>query len=292
MKDLVIQGPTLSDEALDTFKVVCMPERITIAGRSARCTTVHDDLETRKAVRGLGDYWQLDCAFVDPEWKLADFRLLALDMDSTLITIESLDEVAVYAGKGDEVSAITEAAMRGEIADYKESLRRRVAMLAGVDAALLQRVYDEKLALSEGAERLVAECRAAGLRTLLVTGGFTFFTERMKQRLGFDSTRSNELGLADGRLTGSVTGPNGGEIVDAEGKAQAVRDQCAELACATDRAIVIGDGANDLGMMALAGISVAWRAKPVVRDKATFALSHASLDGVLAWFADAPMPSR
>jgi phosphoserine phosphatase len=292
MKDLVIQGPTLSDEALDTFKVVCMPERITNAGRSARCTTVHDDLETRKAVRGLGDYWKLDCAFVDPEWKLADFRLLALDMDSTLITIESLDEVAVYAGKGDEVSAITEAAMRGEIADYKESLRRRVAMLAGVDAALLQRVYDEKLALSEGAERLVAECRAAGLRTLLVTGGFTFFTERMKQRLGFDSTRSNELGLADGRLTGSVTGPNGGEIVDAEGKAQAVRDQCAELACATDRAIVIGDGANDLGMMALAGISVAWRAKPVVRDKATFALSHASLDGVLAWFADAPMPSR
>jgi phosphoserine phosphatase len=292
MKDLVIQGPSLSPEALDTFKVVCSPERITVNARSARCTGVADDLETRKAVRGLGEYWKLDCAFVDPAWKLADFRLLVLDMDSTLITIESLDEVAAYAGKGEEVAAITEAAMRGEIADYQESLRRRVAMLAGVDAALLQRVYDEKLALNEGADRLVTDCRAAGLRTLLVTGGFTFFTERMKQRLHFDATRSNELGVADGRLTGTVTGPNGGEIIDAEGKAQAVRDECAQLACPTDRAIVIGDGANDLKMMALAGISVAYRAKPVVRDKATFALSHAPLDGVLAWFADAPQPSR
>jgi phosphoserine phosphatase len=292
MKDLVIQGPAVSAEALDTFKVVCAPERITVNARSARCLRVADDLETRRAVRGLGDYWKLDCAFVDPAWKLADYRLLALDMDSTLITIESLDEVAAYAGKGDEVAAITEAAMRGEIADYKESLQRRVAMLAGVDAALLQRVYEEKLALSEGAERLVADCRAAGLRTLLVTGGFTFFTDRMKQRLGFDATRSNELEIADGRLTGKVTGPQGGDIIDAEGKAQAVRDQCAELTCATDRAIVIGDGANDLKMMALAGISVAWRAKPVVRERATFALSHAPLDGVLAWFSDTPMVSR
>jgi phosphoserine phosphatase len=180
--------------------------------------------------------------------------------------------------------------MRGEIADYRESLRRRVAMLAGVDAALLQRVYDEKLALNDGAERLVATCRAAGLHTLLVTGGFTFFTERMQRRLGFDATRSNELEIIDGRLTGTVTGPGGGDILDAESKAQAVRDQCTELACATDRAIVIGDGANDLKMMALAGISVAWRAKPVVREKATFALSHAPLDGVLAWFGDAASP--
>jgi len=287
MKDLVIQGPSLSAEALDTFKVVCTPERITVTGESARCVSVADDLETRKAVRGLGDYWKIDCAFVDPTWKLTDFRLLALDMDSTLITIESLDEVAAYAGKGDEVAAITEAAMRGEIADYRESLRRRVEMLAGIDAALLQRVYDEKLALSDGAERLVARCRAAGLRTLLVTGGFAFFAERLRHRLGFDATRSNELGAANGRLTGSVTGPNGGEIIDAEGKADAVREQCAELACPTDRAIVIGDGANDLQMMALAGISVAWRAKPVAREKATFVLCHAPLDGVLSWFADA-----
>jgi phosphoserine phosphatase len=290
MKDLVVQGPALSSEALDTFKVVCMPERIRVAGHSARCVAVSDDLEVRRAVRGLGEYWKLDCAFVDPAWHLADFRVLALDMDSTLITIESLDEVAAYAGRGEEVAAITEAAMRGEIADYTESLRRRVAMLAGVDAALLQRVHDEKLALNDGAERLVSTCRGAGLKTLLVTGGFTFFTDRMRQRLGFDATRSNELEIIDGRLTGKVTGPGGGEIVDADGKAQAVRDLCADLKCPTERAIVIGDGANDLKMMALAGISVAWRAKPVVREKTTFALSHAPLDGVLAWFTDAAPP--
>jgi phosphoserine phosphatase len=286
MKDLVVQGPALSSEVLDTFKVVCMPERIKVVGLAARCVAVHDDLETRKAVRGLSEYWQLDWAFVEPRWRLADFRLLALDMDSTLINIESLDEVAVYAGKGEEVAAITEAAMRGEIGDYKESLRRRVGMLAGVDAALLARVYEEKLALNDGAERLVAACRKAGLRTLLVTGGFTYFTERLQPRLGFDATRSNELEVVDGRLSGRVTGPAGGEIIDAEGKAQAVRDQCAQLSCATDKALVFGDGANDLKMMALAGISVAYRAKPVVRDKATFALSHAALDGALNWFEE------
>ena len=286
MKDLVVQGPALSSEALDTFKVVCMPERIRVAGHSARCVAVPDDLEVRRAVRGLAEYWKLDCAFVDPAWRLADFRVLALDMDSTLITIESLDEVAALAGRGEEVAAITEAAMRGEIADYSESLRRRVAMLAGVDAVLLQRVHDEKLALNDGAEQLVSTCRAAGLKTLLVTGGFTFFTDRMRERLGFDATRSNELEIIEGRLTGKVAGAGGAAIVDAEGKAQAVRDLCAELECPTDRAIVIGDGANDLKMMALAGISVAWRAKPVVREKATFALSHAPLDGVLAWFTD------
>ena len=154
-------------------------------------------------------------------------------MDSTLINIESLDEVAAYAGKGEEVAAITEAAMRGEISDYKESLRRRVAMLAGTDAALLRRVYEEKLKLNDGAERLLATCRTAGLRTLLVTGGFTYFTERLQRGLGFDATRSNELDIVDGRLTGKVTGPGGGEIIDAEGKAQAVREQCAQLGCAT-----------------------------------------------------------
>lgn len=285
MKDLVIQGPGLSPEALDTFKVICMPERITLYKRAARCISVGDDAETRKAVQGLSDFWKLDSAFVDPTLRLADFRLLALDMDSTVVNIETLDEVATYAGQGEQVAAITEAAMRGEI-DYKESLRRRVAMLVGVDAALLARVYDEKLALNDGAQQLVSECRRQGLKTLLATGGFTFFTEKIKAKLNIDYTRSNELEIIDGRLTGKVTGPNGSEIVDSEGKAQAVREACAEIGCPTTKAIAVGDGANDVRMMQLTGISVAYRAKPVVREQATYALNYAGLDGVLNWFAN------
>jgi phosphoserine phosphatase len=288
MKDLVVQGPHVSSEALDTFKVVCRPERITAAAHSARCTGVHDDPETRKAVAGLANYWKLDAAFIDPVSSLANYRLLAIDMDSTLINIESLDEVAAYAGKGEEVASITEAAMRGEIADYQDSLRRRVAMLAGTDAGLLSRVLEEKLRLNPGARELVTACQGAGLKTLLVTGGFTFFSERLRERLGFDFARANELEVVNGRLTGRVTGPLGGEIIDADGKARALGDACAQLGCSTGRAIAIGDGANDLKMMKLAGVSVAYRAKPIVQQQATYALNYARLDGVLNWFAPAP----
>lgn len=286
MNDLILQGPALDAAALDTFKVACTPERIAVRGESARCSGVADDAETRRVVAGLADYWKLDAAFVAPDLRLSDFRLLAMDMDSTLINIESLDEVAALAGKGEEVAAITEAAMRGEIKDYAASLRKRVALLAGVDAGLLQRVLDERLRLNDGAETLVGACKRAGLQTLLVTGGFTFFTDVMRARLGFDHVRANRLGVAGGRLTGEVSGPDGGSILDAEGKAQAVRVVCQALGCETDRAIAIGDGANDLKMMAVAGLSVAYRAKPVVRAQARQALNHAPLDGVLNWFSD------
>jgi len=282
--DLVIQSADLPTDAVDAFRVACLARRVRRRLNSARLLDVQDDVDTRKAAAALSAYWKCDAAFVDPAMKLADFRLLALDMDSTLINIESLDEIAAYAGRGEEVAAITEAAMRGEIADYRESLRRRVAMLGGADEALLGRVYEERLRLNAGAEELLRACKAAGLKTLLVTGGFTFFTDRMKQRLGFDFTRSNELEVADGRLTGRVTGPGGGEIIDAEGKAQAVRDACAQIGCPTDRSIVIGDGANDLKMLRLAGLSVAYRAKPVVAQQAAQSLNFSPLDGVLAWF--------
>lgn len=287
MKDLVIQG-ALSDEALDTFKVVTMPERITIAGSVARCVAVDDSAEARKAVRALADYWKLDAAFVEPGLRFADFRVLAMDMDSTLINIECVDEIARSAGRGEEVAAITEAAMRGEIADYKESLQRRVALLAGVPASTLQSVYDDKLRLNPGAERLLAAAKESRMATLLVSGGFTFFTDRLRDRLGFDATRSNEIEISDGRLTGRLTGPAGGEIVDADGKAQALRELCAQLGCRPAAAVALGDGANDLKMMKLAGISVAYRAKPVVQQQATYALNHAGLDGVLSWFVDTP----
>ena len=285
MKDLVIQGPGLSREALDTFKVVCAPERITISGNSARCIAVADDAETHKAVHGLADFWKLDAAFVDPHLALSDFCVLAMDMDSTLINIECVDELAKLSDKGAEVAAITEAAMRGEVGDYKESLRRRVALLAGLDESALQRVYDDKLRLNPGAERLIKAVQKAGLKTLLVSGGFTFFTERLQQRLGLDHIRSNVIEIANGKLSGRVAGPDGHEIVDADGKAQALRDVCAQLGCATTKAIALGDGANDLKMLKLAGISVAYHAKPVVQRQATFALTHSGLDGVLNWFA-------
>jgi len=209
--DLVIQSADLPTAAVDAFKVACLARRVLRRLHSARLVGIQDDSDTRKAATALAAYWKCDAAFVAPDLRLADFRLLALDMDSTLINIESLDEVAACAGKGKEVAAITKAAMRGEIADYKESLRRRVAMLAGADATLLQRVYEERLRLNAGAEELIGACKAAGLKTLLVTGGFTFFAERIKPRLGFDFTRANELDVANGRLTGRVTGPGGGE---------------------------------------------------------------------------------
>lgn len=285
LKDLVVQGPRLSDQALDTFKVACAPRRIRLGPGHARCFEVPDDDETRRAVQALADYWQLDVALVDPTLRLADFRVLAMDMDSTLVNIETLDEVAALAGKGREVAAITEAAMRGELKDYAESLRRRVALLAGADAGLLQRVLDVRLRVNPGAETLVAACRRAGLATLLVSGGFSFFTDRMQERLGFDRVRANEIGQVDGRLSGEVSGPAGAAILDGEGKARALRELCAELGCGPERAIVIGDGANDLAMMAASGLSVAYRAKPTVRARATHALDHAPLDGVLHWFA-------
>jgi phosphoserine phosphatase len=284
--DLVIQSLDLPTAAVDAFKVGCVARRVQRKMNSARLADIRDDADTRRVAAALSAYWQCDAAFVPPDLKLADFRLLAIDMDSTLVTIETLDEVAAFAGKGVEVAAITEAAMRGEIADYKESLRCRVAMLAGADAALLQRVYEQKVRLNPGAEQLLAACRAAGLKTLLITGGFRFFTERLAERLGFDFTRANELEVVDGRLTGMVSGPpeNDGEIVDADGKARTLRDACATLGCSTQQAIAIGDGANDLALLKLAGLSIAYRAKPVVRQQAMQALNYAGLDGVLSWF--------
>jgi phosphoserine phosphatase len=283
--DLVIQSPDLPTAAVDAFKVACLARHVNRKLDAARLVGVQDDADTRKVAAAMGKYWKCDWALVAPDLALDHFHVLAVDMDSTLITIETLDEVAALAGKGREVAAITEAAMRGEITDYKASLRERVALLAGTDATLLERVYEDKLQISRGAERLVAACRAAGLYLLLATGGLTFFAERLRARLQLDGIRCNEVRIADGRLTGEVTGPDGGDIVDADGKAQALRDACALKGCPTSQAIAIGDGANDLKMLALAGLSVAYRAKPIVQAQTAQALNFAPLDGVLEWFA-------
>lgn len=223
----------------------------------------------------------LDLALVPAEFKLSDFRLMAMDMDSTLITIECIDEIADYCGKKAEVAAITEAAMRGEIKNFNESLTRRVALLAGLAASNLEAVYQERLRLSPGAETMLQAVQAAGLKTLLVSGGFTFFTEKLKARLGLDYTRANTLEIIDGKLTGRVLGTIVNDVV----KAETVRATCAEIGATTQQAIVMGDGSNDLAMMAIVELSVAFHAKPVVREAASQALNYAGLDGILPWFS-------
>lgn len=212
-----------------------------------------------------------------PPLPLRQFRAIAFDMDSTLINIECIDEIADAVGKKAEVAAITEAAMRGEIADFKESLVRRVALLKGVPAGALQEVYDERLRLNPGALELVAAARHAGLRTLLVSGGFTFFADRVRERLGMDEAHSNVLEIEDGRLTGRVLG----DIVDGAAKRAHLLALCARMGCPPSQAIAVGDGANDLPMMGTAGLSVAFHAKPKVREQAMVAIQSGGLDRLL-----------
>ena len=216
-----------------------------------------------------------------PPLRLADFKLIAFDMDSTLINIECIDEIADAAGRKPEVAAITEAAMRGEIADYKESLRQRVRLLAGVTWGEMQKVLDQRLQLNPGAAELVRACQAAGLKTLLVSGGFTFFTDAVRDRLRIDWTRSNVLEVAKGLLTGRMVDQPWGDICDGEEKRRMLLQTCAAMGISPAQAIAMGDGANDLPMMGAAGLSVAFHAKPAVREKAMVAINAGGLDRLL-----------
>ena len=218
---------------------------------------------------------------VQPPLELRAYKLIAFDMDSTLINIECIDEIAAMAGRKAEVAAITEAAMRGEISDFKDSLRRRLALLAGVPEQALEQVWRERLRLNPGAAELVQACQAAGLKVLLVSGGFTFFAEQVRQQLGLDFARSNQLEIADGRLTGRVLAQSWGDIVDGAMKRQTVLDCCSLIGCAPQQAIAVGDGANDLAMMAAVGLSVAYHAKPTVRAQAMVSIESGGLERLL-----------
>jgi phosphoserine phosphatase len=219
-----------------------------------------------------------------PPLRLSNFKLAAFDMDSTLINIECVDEIADAAGRKAEVAAITEAAMRGEITDYKDSLRRRVALLRGVSVQHMEQVYSQRLQLNPGAELLTQAFKAAGMTLLLVSGGFTFFTDRIRDRLGMHFARSNVLEVENGLLTGRLVDQPWGDICDGLEKKKMLMQTCAELGIEPRQAIAVGDGANDLPMMGAAGLSVAYHAKPAVRAQAMVAINQGGLDRVLELF--------
>lgn len=273
---LVIQGKDIATPDLKRIaKLACATaiEQVTPHAFRLRDAQPHQDMAA------LCETMSLDCAYVPEQRRLADFRLLVMDMDSTLITIETIDELADMQGLKPQVAAITAQAMRGEI-EYNESLRRRVTLLQGLDETAMDRVYEERLQLSPGAERLLAAAHEAGLKTLLVSGGFTRITDRLKARLKLDYTRSNTLAVSGGRFTGAVVG----DIVNADVKRDELLRVRAAIGATREQVIAIGDGANDLKFMAEAAVSIAYHAKPVVQRQATHALSHVGLEGVLPLF--------
>jgi phosphoserine phosphatase len=278
--NLVIQGEEVSTPDLKELHRIARGESIErISPDAFRITKA--DPATRDEVAAHCAQAKLDWGFVREGAKLSDFRLLAMDMDSTLISIECIDEIADFAGRKAEVAAVTAAAMRGEI-DWPESLRRRVKALAGLDEASLERVYVDRLRFNPGAEKLIGAARKSGVKTLLVSGGFTYFTDRVRDKLKIDYAYSNTLVVEGGKLAGQVTGP----LVDAQGKAAHMARLKKELGIEAQRVLAIGDGANDLPMMAEAGTSIAYHAKPVVKAKATYALDYVGLDGVLNLFPE------
>lgn len=276
---LVLQGAALPTFLLENIARATGAERV--EPRPPQSTHFHGACRTNEfeQLLPLIEAEKLDWAFVASNTKLSDFGLICFDMDSTLITIECIDELADFAGKKAEVSAVTEAAMRGEI-DYRESLRRRLALMAGLDARVLARVFGERLLLSPGARELLDACQRAGLRTAILSGGFTYFTERLRIELGFDFATSNELEISGGKLTGRVVG----DIIDANAKAQHLARLRDELGLRKEQVIAVGDGANDLLMMAEAGLSVAYHAKPATRAKADISINFGGLDSLLALF--------
>lgn len=237
--------------------------------------------EARLAMREIAANHNADLAFLASGFRPTDVKVLAMDMDSTLINIECIDELADFAGKKAAVSEITEATMRGEIKDFKESLHRRVALLAGVPAQVLESVYQERLRPNPGAYELILGANQRGLHTLLVSGGFTFFTEKLQQELGFTQTQANTLEVIDGKLTGKIIG----RIVDGAAKAAYLDEACALMNCHKKNAITMGDGSNDLPMMHGSGISIAYHAKPIVKEKADAAFDRVGLDAALLLIA-------
>ena len=275
--NLIIQGLEINNSDLRELAKLSHADGIEqITGQAFRLThAVHSD--------AIPDYCaeaELDFAFVDAATKLSDFKLIAMDMDSTLLAIESIDEIADMQQIKPQVAAITLQTMRGEIS-FEESLTRRTALLRGLHQDALQQVYDERVRLSPGAERMLQLAKRSGLKTMVISGGFTFFTERIKMKLEFDYAMANVLEIEDDHLTGKVVG----DIIGRQGKAHVLRQVCDELGLRREQVIAIGDGANDLDMLAEAGVGIAYHAKPIVKQQATYSIDYVGLDGVTNLFA-------
>ena len=229
----------------------------------------------RSSLLELAGQHNIDVAYQEDTIFRRSRQLVVFDMDSTLIDAEVIDELAIEAGVGEEVAAITEAAMRGEI-DFTQSFTQRLALLEGLNAKVLQTVAD-RLRLNEGAEYLIHSLKQLGYTTAIVSGGFTFFGQRLKTILGVDYVYANELEIVNGIVTGKVTG----DIIDGQRKADLLRELAHQQGLSLDQVIAVGDGANDLPMISIAGLGIAFRAKPVVKASAKQAISNVGLDGIL-----------
>jgi len=281
----VIQSPALDQLLIEQAAAIAQANGVQrISKSAARLLDVAHDTDTVQALTQWGRTRSIDIAIVEPSVKLSDCKVLAMDMDSTLINIECIDEIAAFGGVKAEVAAITEAVMRGEINDFSESLRRRVAYLNDLSVDVLQSVYNDRLRLNPGAETLVQTALQHDIKVLLVSGGFTFFTDKLRARLNLTHTLANVLEEdGNGHLTGRVVG----KIIDAQGKADALQTFATLHGANPAQTIAIGDGANDLKMLELAHYSVAYRAKPIVQAQARYALNVSPLDAVLNWFEGA-----
>jgi phosphoserine phosphatase len=275
MSTIILQSEALSLAAAQSIAIK-LQGQLQSARRYCKINTSKD--VSKEELTALRDEHAFDINVLPAGFDPQQIKLLIMDMDSTLISIECIDEIADFINVKPQVSEITEAAMRGEL-DFAGSLTKRVGLLTGLNTSALEHVYNERLQLNPGAEKLLSELKKRGIKLALVSGGFTYFTHRLQERLSLDYTLANVLDIEDGKLTGKVVGG----IVDAEAKKHFLEELARELDISTQQAIAIGDGANDLKMMEVAGLSVAYHAKPAVQAQAATALNSCGLDGVLAF---------
>ena len=274
--DLIIQGMEIETSDLRELAKLSGASQIERITRNAFRLV---DASHQECISSFCHEVELDFAFVNKITNLTNFSMVAMDMDSTLVGIESIDEIAEMYGVRKQVSELTRKAMYGEI-NFAEALIQRVALLKGLDQSVLQRVYDERLVLNPGAEKMLGQLKISGIKTMLVSGGFTFFTDKLKEKLGLDFAFANTLEIENGKLTGKLIEKK----IDAQGKGRVLKQIYNELGYKKENLIAIGDGANDLPMFAEVGVSVAYHAKPMVQENATYTINHVGLDGIINIF--------